>query len=168
MYEELHGARREMENRIKEEPLDLFADRTSPGRMRSNQLRLSSPPLPMRLSKACDDWDSRGLGWPGPGPGRSARACCATARCDRSYLGDIPTRTCLKRLTAACAVDRTAFRKWCPAARSGNLSVSCLQNRLSWAARGYLRGLFPPDLVVDPRVKQPPRSKQRSPQPNQS
>ena len=40
LYEELYCARGEMENRIKECQLDLFADRTSTGTMRANQLRL--------------------------------------------------------------------------------------------------------------------------------
>ncbi len=40
LYERLYCARGEMENRIKEQQLWLFADRTSAGRMRANQLRL--------------------------------------------------------------------------------------------------------------------------------
>ena len=40
LYEDLYCARGEMENRIKEQQLCLFADRTSCGTMRANQLRL--------------------------------------------------------------------------------------------------------------------------------
>jgi Transposase DDE domain group 1 len=40
LYEEVYCARGEMENRIKEQQLDLFADRTSAATMRANQLRL--------------------------------------------------------------------------------------------------------------------------------
>ena len=40
VYEDLYCARGEMENRIKEQQLALFADRTSTHEMRSNQLRL--------------------------------------------------------------------------------------------------------------------------------
>ncbi len=40
VYEELYCARGEMENRIKEQQLYLFADRTSSATMRANQLRL--------------------------------------------------------------------------------------------------------------------------------
>lgn len=40
LYEELYCARGEMENRIKEQQLYLFADRTSTATMRANQLRL--------------------------------------------------------------------------------------------------------------------------------
>ena len=40
LYEDVYCARGEMENRIKEQQLDLFADRTSAKTMRANQLRL--------------------------------------------------------------------------------------------------------------------------------
>lgn len=40
LYEDLYCARGDMENRIKEFQLDLFADRTSAATMRANQLRL--------------------------------------------------------------------------------------------------------------------------------
>lgn len=40
LYEKVYCARGEMENRIKEQQLDLFADRTSANTMRANQLRL--------------------------------------------------------------------------------------------------------------------------------
>ena len=40
LYEKLYCARGEMENRIKECQLDLYADRTSTATMRANQLRL--------------------------------------------------------------------------------------------------------------------------------
>ena len=40
VYEDLYCARGDMENRIKEQQLALFADRTSTHEMRSNQLRL--------------------------------------------------------------------------------------------------------------------------------
>jgi len=40
LYEDIYCARGDMENRIKEQQLDLFADRTSAHTMRANQLRL--------------------------------------------------------------------------------------------------------------------------------
>jgi hypothetical protein len=40
LYEDIYCARGEMENRIKECQLDLYADRTSAATMRANQLRL--------------------------------------------------------------------------------------------------------------------------------
>lgn len=41
LYEDIYCARGDMENRIKECQLDLYADRTSAATMRVNQLRLS-------------------------------------------------------------------------------------------------------------------------------
>ena len=40
LYEDIYCARGDMENRIKECQLDLYADRTSAATMRANQLRL--------------------------------------------------------------------------------------------------------------------------------
>jgi hypothetical protein len=40
LYEDVYCARGQVENRIKEQQLDLFADRTSAATMRANQLRL--------------------------------------------------------------------------------------------------------------------------------
>jgi hypothetical protein len=40
LYEDVYCARGEVENRLKEQQLDLFADRTSAATMRANQLRL--------------------------------------------------------------------------------------------------------------------------------
>jgi len=40
LYEDIYCARGEMENRIKEQQLDIFADRTSAATMQANQLRL--------------------------------------------------------------------------------------------------------------------------------
>ena len=40
LYEDLYCARGDMENRIKEQQLDLFADRTSTQLLRANQIRL--------------------------------------------------------------------------------------------------------------------------------
>ena len=40
LYEDIYCARGEVENRIKEQQLDLFADRTSAATLRANQLRL--------------------------------------------------------------------------------------------------------------------------------
>ena len=49
LYEELYCARGEMENRIKEQQLALFADRTSTELMRGNQLRLYFSTLAYQL-----------------------------------------------------------------------------------------------------------------------
>ncbi len=53
-------ARGKMENRIKEQQLALFADRTSTQALRSNQLRLYLSSLPMCSSRPCERWDLGG------------------------------------------------------------------------------------------------------------
>jgi hypothetical protein len=52
-YEDVYCARGEVENRIKEQQLDLFADRTSAATMRANQLRLWFASLPTCCSRPC-------------------------------------------------------------------------------------------------------------------
>ena len=47
LYEKFYCARGDMENRIKEQQLDLFADRTSTHWMASNQLHCGFRPLPI-------------------------------------------------------------------------------------------------------------------------
>jgi hypothetical protein len=52
LYEEVYCARGDMENRIKEQQLDLFADRTSTHTLRANQLRLWFSSLAYVLTSA--------------------------------------------------------------------------------------------------------------------
>ena len=72
LYEDLYCARGEMENRIKEQQLDLFADRTSTALMRSNQIRLYFSSIAYCLMQAL-----RELGLAGT---KLARAQCSTIR----------------------------------------------------------------------------------------
>jgi hypothetical protein len=72
VYEERYCARGEMENRIKEQQLDLFADRTSTATMRANQLRLWLSAIAYSLMN-----DLRVLGLKGT---QLARATCGTIR----------------------------------------------------------------------------------------
>ena len=72
LYEDLYCARGEMENRIKEQQLDLFADRTSAHEMRSNQLRLWLSSVAYMLTS-----ELRRLGMKGT---KFARAQCGTIR----------------------------------------------------------------------------------------
>jgi len=71
-YEEFYCARGEMENRIKEQQLGLFADRTSTAHLRSNQIRLYFSSLAYCLLQAL-----RELGLAGT---KMARAQCSTIR----------------------------------------------------------------------------------------
>jgi len=79
LYEDLYCARGEMENRIKEQQLDLFADRTSTSRMRSNQIRLYFSSIAYCLLQAL-----RELGLEGT---KMARAQCATIRARLLKIG---------------------------------------------------------------------------------
>jgi hypothetical protein len=72
LYEKLYCARGEMENRIKEQQLGLFADRTSAATMRANQLRLYFASFAYVLMHAL-----RRLGTQGT---QFARAQCTTLR----------------------------------------------------------------------------------------
>jgi DDE family transposase len=72
LYEEFYCARGEMENRIKEQQLALFADRTSTELMRSNQLRLYFSTFAYQLMQAL-----RRLGLKGT---EMAQAQCQTIR----------------------------------------------------------------------------------------
>jgi hypothetical protein len=79
LYETVYCARGEMENRIKECQLDLFADRTSAKTMRANQLRLFFASMAYVLLCAV-----RRIGLAHTS---FARATCATIRLKRSVRG---------------------------------------------------------------------------------
>ena len=79
LYEEHYCARGEMENRIKEQPLYLFADRTSAATMRANQLRLWFSSVAYTLLAAL-----RRLGLQGT---ELAQAQCSTIRLKLLKLG---------------------------------------------------------------------------------
>ncbi len=73
LYEDLYCARGEMENRIKEQQLCLFADRTSCATMRANQLRLWLSSVAYTLLAALREFGLR-------------ETEMATARCDTIRL----------------------------------------------------------------------------------
>jgi hypothetical protein len=79
LYEELYCARGEMENRIKEQQLALFADRTSTAGMRSNQLRLYFSTFAYQLMQGL-----RRLGLQGT---EMAQAQCQTIRLKLLKIG---------------------------------------------------------------------------------
>ena len=90
LYEKLYCARGDMENRIKEQQLDLFADRTSTHEMRANQLRLYFSSFAYVLLDALRRLGTRGTDL--------ARAQCGTLR--------------LKLLKVAVRIRITARRVW--------------------------------------------------------
>ena len=79
LYEDFYCARGDMENRIKEQQLDLLADRTSAATMRANQLRLYLSSAAYMLMHAL-----RRLGLKGTD---MARAQCQTIRLKLLKIG---------------------------------------------------------------------------------
>jgi hypothetical protein len=94
LYEEIYCARGEMENRIKECQLDLFADRTSTATMRANQLRLWFASMAYVLLCAL-----RRIGLAGT---QFAAATCGTIRLKLLKLGAL-VRVSVRRIKIAIA-----------------------------------------------------------------
>jgi hypothetical protein len=94
LYEKVYCARGDMENRIKECQLDLFADRTSAGTMRANQLRLWFASLAYVLMTAL-----RRIGLTKT---RFAKATCGTIRLRLLKLGAL-VRVSVRRIKIAIA-----------------------------------------------------------------
>ena len=104
LYERVYCARGEMENRIKEQQLQLFADRTSCHRWWPNQFRLLLASLAYTLLNAI-----RRLGLAGTG---MARAQCATIRLKLLKIGAVITRNTRRvrfHLSSACP-EQDLFR----------------------------------------------------------
>jgi hypothetical protein len=96
LYEDEYCARGEMENRIKEQQLYLFADRTSAHSMRANQLRLWFSSVAYTLLQVIRQFGLRGT--------KLARARCDTIR--------------LKLLKIGASVRVTVRRVWLSLAES--------------------------------------------------
>jgi hypothetical protein len=104
LYDELYCARGDMENRIKEQQLDLFADRTSCHDWWPNQLRLLLSSLAYVLIEAI-----RRLGLKGT---ELAHAQCGTIRLKLFKIGAVVlrnTRRIRLHLSAACPSQRLFF-----------------------------------------------------------
>jgi hypothetical protein len=95
LYDELYCARGEMENRIKEQHLDLFADRTSCHRWWPNQLRLLLSSLAYVLVEAL-----RRLGLKGT---ELATAQCGTIRLKLFKIGGVILRNTRRIRFHLCA-----------------------------------------------------------------
>jgi len=89
LYEDLYCARGEMENRIKEQQLCLFADRTSCATMRANQLRLWLSSAAYTLLAALRQFGLQGT--------EMAQARCDTIRLKLLKLGAL-VRTTVRRV----------------------------------------------------------------------
>ena len=103
LYEDLYCARGEMENRIKECQLDLFADRTSSATMRANQLRLWFASMAYVLTCAL-----RRIGLEHT---QFENATCGTLRLKLLKIGAL-VRTSVRRVKIAMASAYPWRREW--------------------------------------------------------
>jgi hypothetical protein len=107
LYEDVYCARGDMENRIKEQQLDLFADRTSTGTMRANQLRLWFSSIAYVLLSTMRRVALKGT--------RLAKATCGTIRVKLLKIGaqvTVSVRRFLIRLASACPYQDVFIRAW--------------------------------------------------------
>jgi hypothetical protein len=108
LYEDFYCARGDMENRIKEQQLDLYADRTSAHTMRANQLRLWFSAIAYSLMNFMRQVALKGT--------RLAKATCGTIRLKLLKIGaqvKISARRLLVHFASACPyqdVFRQAYR----------------------------------------------------------
>lgn len=103
LYEKLYCARGDMENRIKEAQLDMFADRTSAATMRANQLRLWFASMAYVLLCAL-----RRIGLKFT---QFARASCGTIRLKLLKVGALVT-TSVRRIKVAMASAYPWREEW--------------------------------------------------------
>jgi hypothetical protein len=115
LYEKLYCARGEMENRIKECQLDLYADRTSTATMRANQLRLWLASFAYILVCAV-----RRIGLHHT---RFANATCGTIRLKLLKIGAY-VRVSVRRIKFAMASSCPVAAVWGRAARRLNAVAS--------------------------------------------
>ena len=114
LYEKIYCARGELENRIKECQLDLFADRTSAASLRANQLRLWFASLAYVLMTALRRMALQGT--------ELAQATVGTIRLKLLKLGALVTvsvRRVKIAIASACPLKGefvNAHRRLCPAA----------------------------------------------------
>jgi hypothetical protein len=108
LYENIYCARGEMENRIKECQLDLYADRTSAATMRTNQLRLWFASMAYVLICAL-----RRIGLTDT---VFADATCGTIRLKLLKIGAL-VRISVRRIRIAMASACPAAEEWSRAAR---------------------------------------------------
>ncbi len=107
LYEKIYCARGEMENRIKEQQLDLFADRTSSHTMRANQLRLWFSSLAYVLVNTMRRVALKGT--------RLAKATCGTIRLKLFKLGaqvKISVRRFFIHFASACPYQDVFEQVW--------------------------------------------------------
>ena len=114
LYEKIYCARGDMENRIKECQLDLYADRTSTGTMRANQLRLWFASMAYVLMCAV-----RRIGL---NHTPFAKASCGTIRLKLLKIGAL-VRVSVRRIKLAMASSCTVAGTWGTAAARLNAAA---------------------------------------------
>jgi hypothetical protein len=122
LYEDLYCARGDMENRIKEQQLMLFADRTSTATLRANQLRLYFSSVAYLLLEAL-----RRLGLTGTA---HARAQCQTLRLQLFKIGALVRVTVRKvwvSLSSASPYQGLFAQVWDNLRRAAAVVVSPLR-----------------------------------------
>ena len=103
LYEDVYCARGDMENRIKECQLDLFADRTSAKTMRANQLRLWFASMAYVLLTALRRLALKAT--------QFARATCGSIRLKLLKIGAL-VRVSVRRVKIAMASSYPYQRDW--------------------------------------------------------
>ena len=107
LYEDTYCARGDMENRIKEQQLDLFADRTSTHSFRANQLRLWFSLFAYVLMSAVRRMALHGT--------RMAKSSCGSIRLKLLKIGvplTISVRRFMRRLASACPYQDVFVQAW--------------------------------------------------------
>jgi len=107
LYEQIYCARGDMENRIKEQQMDLFADRTSTETLRANQLRLWFSSFAYVLMSAVRRNALKGT--------RMAKATCGTIRLKLLKVGaqvKVSCRRFLVHLASACPYQDVFHQAW--------------------------------------------------------
>ena len=107
LYENVYCARGDMENRIKEQQMDLFADRTSSHTMRANQLRLWFSSLAYVLMSALRRLALKDT--------RLAKATCGSIRLKLLKIGaqvKVSVRRFMIHLASACPHQDVFVQAW--------------------------------------------------------
>ncbi|XOV86796.1 MAG: IS1380 family transposase [Pseudomonadota bacterium] len=120
MYEKLYCVRGEMENRIKEQQLGLFADRTSTATLHANQLRLYFSSFAYLLM-----YGLRRLGLDGT---RHAKAQCTTIRAKLLKIG--------ARIRISVRKVWLSFSEACPYVNDLSQILANLRRYPAWAPPG--------------------------------
>ena len=165
LYEKVYCARGDMENRIKECQMDMFADRTSANTMRANQLRLWLSSMAYVLLCAL-----RRIGLQHT---RFAKACCGSIRLALLKIGAVVTTSARRvkfamasgcpyqaRLPAGPRLARRGRPLTKQTAHSRHLGPCAASHRGS-RARARSRPIQAQEITI---IKQPMRATRRLPQ----